>query len=296
MSHIHANKDVTMLSRLMRNRHISKISLFFVALTSGIFCYAVSVSAQENGFGPDLDGDSNPATDVHGFFQDQKPPEVDPRFEVIDFEPPIARHDATISKDYETKFGVTFSRGLKFQECAGQQYFTYDTKCTYLLPTSGQYAALYHDDYRRPLRVRFDTPVCATALAIYPVGGKEGEPFKVTLDLYKTISKPSNSSNKYIDQKIGSTDVEFEWTENTFRWRSKIFAFLEKGGADRIDISIRSLAHRRRSNNVDLLIDDLAFVRYGNVLNPSPCGEVLSKLKSSEDDTGDEDDAMGASE
>ena len=268
-----------------------------------------TASGQANGIGPDKDGDTNPATDAFGFYQQdsQTGTRLDSPFQVVNFEPPPGSHGDVLRTQYKDGFGVTFSRGLKLQRCAPQHYFRYETQCTYEAPASGKFAAVYRDDYRRPLRIRFDEPVCATALSIYPTGGAEGERFRVKLDLYEA-SKDGNAAQ---DKKVASTHVDFSWTENTFRWRSKVIAFLENQGADRVDVSMRSLggatpfsaAENNGQNplealgpavpyanttdnpwgnnpkNIIFLIDDVAFVSAGD----RACKTALDSLRASTD-------------
>ncbi|MEO0400537.1 MAG: hypothetical protein AAF224_14080 [Pseudomonadota bacterium] len=260
-----------------------KFTISRYALIAGLMATSAVTNAvaQTNGIGPDPDGDSNPATDVYGFYQQtaDAAPEIDPLFNVINFEPPPGKHNDVVRAQYKSGFGVSFSRGLRLQKCDGQRYFEYNTRCIYEAPASGKYAAVYHDDQRRPLRMRFDQSVCAAALSIYPVGGREGENFTVTLDLYRT----EGTGDDRLDKKINSAKVDFTWTKNTFRWRSKVIAFLEDKAADRVDVSIRSKDKGRTKNNVDFLIDDLAYVAYPSTASESPCAGVLASMMAASD-------------
>ena len=204
-----------------------------------------------NGVGPDPDGDTNPATNTRAISKigDAAEAAFDPPYRVVTFEAPPGRHNDVIRKDYQKDFGVTFSRGLNRQICEGQRYFQYNSQCTYLRAPSGQYAAVYQDDYRRPLRIRFEQPVCVAAMAIYPTGGKEGEIFEVTLQGY--------DSN---DQKLDAAKVKFKWTQDTFRWRHMAGAYFTNQKAQRVDVSMRSLDPKEKGKIVRFLLDDVAFI------------------------------------
>lgn len=227
--------------------------------TSGAPAYTVgsrqrpNPNATENGYGRDLDGDGNPATDAIGYYRLAPigEAELDPPFKLLTFEPPRTQHNKPVTDQYRKPYGVHFSPGLFAQLCDGQRYFQYDTSCTYLAPPSGKYAAVYHDDRRRPLQVHFDRPICAASIGVIPTGGREGEKFVVALDFYKTHDDGGET-------RIGRTRVDMTWTENTFRWRNMIEAFFIDRAADRIDITIRSRS--RLDQNFDFLIDDLAFI------------------------------------
>lgn len=204
-----------------------------------------------NGVGPDPDGDTNPATNTRAISKigDAAEAAFDPPYQVVTFEAPPGRHNDVIRKDYQKDFGVTFSRGLNRQICEGQRYFQYNSQCTYLRAPSGQYAAVYQDDYSRPLRIRFAQPVCVAAMAIYPTGGKEGETFEVTLQGYDAN-----------DQKLDAAKVKFKWTKDTFRWRHMAGAYFINQKAQRVDVSMRSLDPRERGKIVRFLLDDVAFI------------------------------------
>ena len=200
---------------------------------AGALCAATPAAAQHNGYGVDRDGDGNPATNVRGFFHsDLADTALNPPFNVVNFEPPTARHGDAVRSQYKKRYGVSFSDGLVLQACEGQQYFEYNSTCTYLKPPSGAHAALYQSDSERALQIRFDEPVCAASLAIYPTGGREGERFRADLTMYRTEDG--------VERKVGASKIDFTWTRDTFRWRSKLMAFLNSGSADRIDVKIRS--------------------------------------------------------
>lgn len=202
-----------------------------------------------NGYGPDPDGDGNPATRTRPLARSGPAAEagLDPPFRIINFEAPPGRNGDPIGKQYAKDYGVIFGPGLNRQICQGQRYFQYDTQCTYLSAPSGAFAAVHRDDYRRPLSIEFTEPVCAAALAIYPTGGREGEMFRVRVQPYA-----ANGA------KLDPASISFRWTKDTFRWRNMAGAFFTDARAARIEISMRS---RRAPNKpVSFLIDDVAFV------------------------------------
>lgn len=214
----------------------------------------------ENGYGPDPDGDSNPATRTRAIANigatDVK---LDPRFTVMTFEPPPGAHNGAIKNQYGEHYGVSFSKGLKWQICDDQRYYQYDSLCTYIRPPSGAFAAYYRDDWKRPLTVDFEIPVCAMMLSAYPTGGKEGEIFKVSL-----IARNASGDN------VGEATVKFAWTQDTFRWRVMAGGFFLKEPAAQVDVTVA-----RTENAGDILqflIDDLAFVETG-------CQAVLDEIK-----------------
>lgn len=216
--------------------------------------------AHENGYGPDPDGDTNPATRTRAVANvgatDIK---LDPRFTILTFEPPPGAHDVPIGNLYAEKYGVRFSRGLKWQICDDQRYGRYDSLCTYIRPPSGSFAAYYRDDRKSPLTATFKKPVCAVMASVYATGGKEGEKFKVTLTAKKANGDPA-----------GEASVTFAWTHDTFRWRVMAGGFFLKEDASSIDIT---LARAENAGDViQFLIDDLAFVETG-------CEAVLEKIK-----------------
>ena len=214
----------------------------------------------ENGYGPDPDGDTNPATMTQAIARigasDMK---LDPRFTVITFEPPPGAHNKAIRNQYTDKYGVSFSKGLKWQICDDQRFFQYDSLCTYIRPPSGIFAAYYRDDLQTPLEVKFKKPVCAAALSVYPTGGKEGEKFKVTLAAKKADGSPAGSAN-----------VTFAWTQNTFRWRVMAGGFFLNAPAHAIDVTVASAD--KPSEVIHFVMDDLAYIETG-------CAEALEDIK-----------------
>ncbi len=214
----------------------------------------------ENGYGPDPDGDTNPATRTRAIANigatDVK---LDPRFTIMTFEPPPGAHNYAIRNQYTDKYGVNFSRGLRWQICDDQRYYQYDSLCTYIRPPSGSFAAYYRDDWKRPLKVTFKNPVCAVMASVYATGGKEGEKFKVTLNAKKTNGDPA-----------GEATVTFAWTQDTFRWRVMAGGFFLREDASSIDLTI---ARAENAGDVlQFLIDDLAFIETG-------CEAVLDEIK-----------------
>ena len=205
----------------------------------------------ENGIGPDPDRDTNPATRTFALASiGAEDARLDARFSVISFEPPPGRHAEKIGNQYAGRFGVSFGKGLKRQICEeGQRYFRYDTLCSYIAPPSGAYAAHYRTDRRDPLEVSFKTPVCAAALSIYPIGGREGERFEVTLTPYAG------------DRKLRPAKTRFSWTQNTFRWRTVVGGIFLDGSADRVEIMIHSRDPvARNADIVQFLIDDFGII------------------------------------
>lgn len=219
-------------------------------------CFALPAPgavAQENGYGADPDGDGNPATDTRLFVRigDAAEASLDPPWRVVTFEGPGGNGDEIRAQTTPGRGGmrVSFSKGLKRQVCDGPRYFRYDSQCTYLRAPSGRYAALYRDDYDRPLRIRFDEPVCAAALALYPTGGAEGEEFKVTL-------RPFAGDSKRLGKPVS---YRFTWTNDTFRWRMMaITRFLDQK-AERVDVKIESVTNKGRLTR--FLIDDVAYIK-----------------------------------
>ena len=206
----------------------------------------------ENGIGPDPDNDTNPAT-VTGVIKrvgDAAEASSDAPYRVITFEPPPGKHGEVIRKDYETLFGVTFGDGLSRQICEGQRRFYYDSICTYEAAPSGEYAAGYLDYLNAPLRVEFDMPVCVVTMAIYPTGGKEEEPFTVTIRGWDEDG-----------EALPPADAEFEWTKNTVRWRHMAGAYYLGAKAKTISIEMKSGSASERGDVLRFLIDDFAFVQ-----------------------------------
>jgi hypothetical protein len=213
-------------------------------------CAAGSAIAQApNGVGPDPDGDSNPATNTRLIARigDAAEAALDPPFKVLTFEASRTEHNKAVRELAVDDRKVTFSKGLRRQICKGQLYFRYDTQCTYIAAPSGEMAGLYHDEWGRPLIMRFQEPVCAAALAIYPTGGQEGEAYKITLQPFSADEK-----------ELTPVSYQFTWTNDTFRWRLMAGAFFLNERAKRVDINIKSLDNP--SKVVRFLIDDVAFV------------------------------------
>ncbi len=228
----------------------------FAAIAAAVGMFAAPALAQggqfhENGVGPDPDRDSNPATRTYALASiGAEDARLDPRFSVISFEPPPGEHGDKIRNQYVKRFGVGFSKGLDRQICEeGQRYFRYDTLCSYIAPPSGAYAAHYRTDRREPLSVSFERPVCAAALSIYPIGGREGERFEATLTPYAG------------ERKLKTARVRFAWSQDTFRWRTMVGGFFLDQSADRLEIMIRSRnPESRNADIVQFLIDDLGSI------------------------------------
>jgi len=223
-----------------------------------------------NGIGPDPDGDTNPATNTHAISKigDAAEAAFDPPYRVVTFEAPPGSHDDKIRKQYDDNFGVSFSRGLSRQICEGQRYFQYNSQCTYLRAPSGQYAAVYEDEYKRPLRIRFAEPVCVAAMAIYPTGGKEGEEFEVTLQGYDAD-----------ENKLDPATLKFSWTKDTGAY------FLQER-ANRVDVSMKSLDNKEKGKPVRFLIDDVAYVE-------ESCSEAIASVADAPPATSASDDEEG---
>jgi hypothetical protein len=201
-----------------------------------------------NGSGPDPDGDTNPAVNTRLIARigDAAEAALDPPFKIVTFEVPPGTHGDVIRDQYAAKYGVKFGNGLRRQICEGQRYFRYDSQCTYIAAPSGKYAAVYRDDWRRPLIMRFEKPACAAALALYPTGGEEDEPYVVTLTPYAG------------DAQLEPVRYFFRWTHDTFRWRLMAGAFFLGEKATRMDVGIKSLKDEKKI--VRFLIDDVAFI------------------------------------
>jgi hypothetical protein len=202
-----------------------------------------------NGYGPDPDGDSNPATNTQLFARigDAAEAALDPPFQIVTFEAKYQNHGEAIRSQKAGERTVKFSKGLKRQICEGQLYFRYDTECTYMAAPSGKFAAVYRDDWGRPLIMRFEKPVCAAALALYPTGGEEGERYNVSLQPYGAAGK-----------ELTPASYQFEWTKDTFRWRLMAGAFFLNEKAERVDVNIESMKDPKKV--VRFLIDDVAFI------------------------------------
>ena len=212
----------------------------------------------ENGVGLDPDGDSNPATDtssLSGGLSISGPGAVldeDAPYAVIDFEAPPGAHGDDLSSQYKDDFGVSFGPGLTRQICEGQRRFAYDTLCTYEAAPSGSYAAGYVNDLNAPFEITFDRPVCVVAMAIYPTGGKEGEPFKLTIKAWDEAGA-----------SLSPVAVEFAWTQNTVRWRHMAGAYYLDRRASKISLRMESLDGKEKRDILRFLIDDLAVIETG---------------------------------
>lgn len=217
----------------------------------------------ENGIGPDPDNDSNPATDTGGISISGASAVLDndPPYAVINFEAPPGGHGDKLSTQYKDKFGVSFGPGLSRQICQGQRRFAYDTLCTYQAAPSGAYAAGYANDLNAPFEISFERPVCVVAMAIYPTGGKEREPFRLTI---KGWDKDGNS--------LPQVKADFEWTQNTVRWRHMAGAYYLDEGASKISIKMESLDGKEKRDILRFLIDDLAIIESG-------CEAALADIK-----------------
>ncbi len=218
----------------------------------------------ENGVGPDPDGDGNPATDTGGLSLSGAAAALaeNAPYDVIDFEAPPGRHGDTLSTQYKDDHGVSFGPGLRRQICEGQRRFAYDTLCTYEAAPSGAYAAAYVSELNAPFEIKFDRPICVVAMAIYPTGGKEGEPFKLTIDAWDKN-----------DKSLPSVTVEFEWTRDTVRWRHMAGAYYLNTGASKIALRMESLDPKEKRDILRFLIDDLAVIETG-------CEAALEELSS----------------
>lgn len=206
-------------------------------------------AAHSNGSGYDPDGDSNPAVNTRLIARigDAAEAALDPPFKIITFETSAPHADDMIHTQKIDNHTVTFSPGVKRQVCDGQPYSRYDSACVYMAAPSGRYAAVYSDEFHRPLSIEFDKPVCAAALAVYPTGGAEGETFKVVL-------QPYSEDGAALDK----VEYEFNWTKDTFRWRLMAGAFFLDQKAKRVDVNVESKANH--SKIVRFLIDDVAFI------------------------------------
>lgn len=202
----------------------------------------------ENGVGADPDNDSNPATDtsVVPFAFDTVEAAYDPPYAVITFEPPPGKHGEAIIHDYETKYGVTFGRGLAWQICEGQRHFEYDTMCTYDAPPSGRFAAGYVNYLNAPLLIEFSRPVCVVTMAIYPTGGKENERFKVKIEAWNEAG-----------EKLPDARAELRWTDKTVRWRNMAGAYYLDQPAARIALSMKSTRRIKIEDAEDYIEDEI---------------------------------------
>ncbi|MHA7872367.1 MAG: hypothetical protein ACX939_08460 [Hyphococcus sp.] len=230
----------------------------------------------ENGIGPDPDNDSNPAT-ITGAISivgDAALAADDPPYSVVTFEPPPGRHGDPISALYKQDLGVRFGPGLTRQICEGQHYFQYDRMCTYEAAPSGRFAAGYLDYLNRPLEIEFDRPVCVVTMAIYPTGGKEGEPFEFKIEGWTAAG-----------DKLPDAVATFEWTKDTVRWRHMAGAYYLEEPAAKIAVSMKSKDAVEAKKVLRYLIDDVAFVE-------TDCEDALEDLAGRADDSLKDDDNL----
>ena len=216
----------------------------------------------ENGIGPDPDHDTNPATQTGSIslVGDAAQAADDPPYAVVTFEAPPGDHGDEIGDTYQQEFGVTFADGLTRQICDGQRHFQYDSMCTYEAAPSGTYAAGYLDYLNAPLEIEFATPICVVAMAIYPTGGKEGEPFELTINGWTQAGA-----------KLAPAKINFEWTKDTVRWRHMAGAYYLGERASKVSLSMRSRDGAEARKVLRFLIDDVAFVDEG-------CEEALEDI------------------
>jgi len=242
----------------------------------------------ENGIGADPDNDTNPATNTGAIslLGNAAQAADDPPYAVITFEAPPGGHGDKIKNSYKEEFGVTFFPEVSRQLCRGQRHFNYNSLCTYEAAPSGEYAAVYMDYLNRPLIIEFDRPVCVVTMAIYPTGGKQGEPFKLTIEGWTKEGAP-----------LETADIEFEWTKDTVRWRHMAGAFYLDEPASKIAVSMQSKDATQKKEVLRFLIDDLAMVEEG-------CEEALAgitkaditKAEAGEDDNPAADEAEAGSD
>jgi hypothetical protein len=223
--------------------------LTYLAAGAATLFVAGAASGAPNGQGPDPDGDSNPAVNTLLFARigDAAEAALDPPFQIATFEAARTKHNEKIKEAKAGDRKISFSGGLKRQICKGQLYFRYDTQCTYMAAPSGEMAGLYRDEWGRPLKISFEQPVCAAALAAYPTGGQEGERYQIKL-------QPYDESGKKLEPAV----QEFQWTNDTYRWRMMAGAFFGDKRASRVDVSLASLTNPKKV--VRFLIDDVAFI------------------------------------
>lgn len=230
----------------------------------------------ENGIGPDPDNDTNPAT-VTGAISivgDAALAADDPPYAVVTFEPPPGGHGDVIREAYKDDPGVSFGPGVTRQICKGQDFFKFDSKCTYAAAPSGKYAAVYYSYLNEPLAIYFERPVCVVTMAIYPTGGKEGEPFEFTIEGWTATG-----------EKLPNAVAEFEWTKNTVRWRHMAGAYFLDEPATKIAISMKSKDARESKKILRYLIDDLAFVE-------TDCEAALAEIAGAAGDTLEDGDGV----
>ncbi|MEM9617092.1 MAG: hypothetical protein AAF936_03950 [Pseudomonadota bacterium] len=230
----------------------------------------------ENGIGPDPDNDTNPATNTGAIsiVGDAALAADDPPYSVITFEAPPGRHGDIIETTYKNDLGVSFGPGLTRQVCDGQDFYQYNSMCTYAAAPSGKFSAGYLSYLNQPLRIEFERPVCVVTMAIYPTGGKEGEPFEFTIEGW---------TNDGVE--LPAAKAEFEWTKDTVRWRHMAGAYFLDEPATKIAISMKSKDAVESKKVLRYLIDDLAFVE-------TNCDEALASIAEQAGDTLEDDDNL----
>ncbi len=235
-------------------------SIAALAATTSLASVSPAFSqAHENGYGPDPDGDTKPATRTRAIANEGATDiNLDPRFTIMTFEPPPGGHNKPITNQYTNEFGVGFSKGLKWQVCDGERYYQYDSLCTYVRPPSGVFAAYYRDDLKRPLVVDFKEPVCALTMSVYPTGGKEGERFRVRLAARDANGRPAGTAN-----------VTFAWTQDTVRWRVMAGGFFLRDKASSVEVTVSRVENA--GDVLQFLVDDLAYIHTG-------CEAVLDEI------------------
>ena len=225
----------------------------------------------ENGIGSDPDGDSNPATITGGVSLAGDEP-VNASDNVLSFE--VIRDQVApkpgedIAASYQESHGVIFGPGLSRQQCTSQQQFRQMSICTYEAAPSGKYAAGYGNHLNRPLTVEFDDPACIITMAIYPTGGKEDEPFELTIEGW-------NDSGT----KLPTVKVDFNWTDHTMRWRHMAGAYYLGDEAKKISIGMRSKDGKEARKMLRFLIDDFSFTN-------DKCAETLAAFKKAQEGEG----------
>lgn len=188
------------------------------------------VGGPHDGRSTDYDGDGNPSTNVHGFDQELDPA-FDPPWLVLGFEKKNGHGDA-IKKATVNGHKLSFSDGLSRQICDGPRYFRYDSKCPYLKPPSGEFAAYYRNDLAKPLNVDFEKPVCAVSMAIYPSGGREGEEFEAIIEAYR--------DGELVTERRVAKAVDLTWSVDVIQPETSAGRFEEVGGFDRVAVRVRS--------------------------------------------------------
>ncbi len=111
-------------------------------------------------------------------------------------------------------------------------------------------------------------------MAIYPTGGKEGEPFEFKIEGW------TEDGVKLTDAK-----AEFEWTKNTVRWRHMAGAYFLDEPVTKIAISMKSKDGSQAKKILRYLVDDFAFVE-------NNCDEALAQIAEQAGDTLDGGDAV----